>query len=173
MCPICSFILFLLLLFHSLGDQQSQQRLFRVSESLASGQRIGSVRGGEDDGFDEMAATAHNEHEQAREQQQQQSFFIVFPPDGNSTAEKVRRIKRKVGMAFVQLLRVDDRSGEIWLREGQRLDHERESGLHFLAIPVDGSEPISVQVEVLDENDNAPAFPVDSVRVSGTFSNKF
>lgn len=50
------------------------------------------------------------------------------------------------------------------LRLGQSLDRELVNHLHALAIPVDGSDPITIRVEILDENDNAPAFPVDSVK---------
>jgi hypothetical protein len=60
---------------------------------------------------------------------------------------------------------VDDHSGEIWLRTGQQLDYETERRLQILAIPVDGSATVRVTIEVLDENDNGPRFPVDYVRV--------
>jgi hypothetical protein len=64
------------------------------------------------------------------------------------------------------VIQVDERTGEISLRPGQTLDREAASKLHILAIPVDGTEPIGIQIDVLDENDNSPMFPVDSVQVA-------
>ncbi|VDM49914.1 unnamed protein product [Toxocara canis] len=56
---------------------------------------------------------------------------------------------------------VDEISGEIIVKSG--LDYERRTSYDFVAIPVDGSQAIHVYVRVLDENDNAPTFPVPFV----------
>lgn len=64
-----------------------------------------------------------------------------------------------------QLLQVNERTGEISLRPDQFLDRELESELHALAIPVDGSDPISIRIDILDVNDNSPTFPVNKTRV--------
>ena len=61
-------------------------------------------------------------------------------------------------------MRVDERTGEVSLQLGQSLDRETATHLHALAIPVDGSDPITIRVEILDENDNVPMFPVESVK---------
>lgn len=60
---------------------------------------------------------------------------------------------------------MNEETGEIAVREGQSLDREVAAKMHILAIPVDGNDPIEIKIEILDENDNAPAFPVDSIRV--------
>uniref|UniRef100_A0A915EW93 Cadherin domain-containing protein n=1 Tax=Ditylenchus dipsaci TaxID=166011 RepID=A0A915EW93_9BILA len=62
------------------------------------------------------------------------------------------------------LLEVNDRSGEISIR--QPLDYEQEQKLVVLAIPADGqSLSIKVVVEVQDENDNSPRFPMDKIKL--------
>jgi hypothetical protein len=60
---------------------------------------------------------------------------------------------------------VNERTGEISVRLGQSLDREVANKIQILAIPVDGNEPIEIRIEILDENDNGPTFPVDSIRV--------
>lgn len=45
------------------------------------------------------------------------------------------------------------------------LDHEVEAALSVLAIPTDGSASRKLTVQVLDENDNAPTFPVPRVQL--------
>uniref|UniRef100_A0A183BWM2 Cadherin domain-containing protein n=1 Tax=Globodera pallida TaxID=36090 RepID=A0A183BWM2_GLOPA len=113
------------------------ERVFRVPESVPDSASIGFING------------------QPTEDNSKQNFFIVFPPsiDGkdNGAAEK--------------LLQVDERTGEVALRHGQSLDFERERRLYVLAVPVDGSAPVSVIIQVQDENDNAPQFPVGNVRL--------
>ncbi|KAL3076758.1 hypothetical protein niasHS_011495 [Heterodera schachtii] len=124
-------------LFHLLSAVDELERLFRVSESVPEGYSIGFIHG------------------QPSEDPTKQNFFIVFPPsiDGkdNGAAEK--------------LLHVDERTGEIALGHGQTLDYECEHQLYVLAVPVDGSTPVSLIIEVQDENDNTPQFPDENFRL--------
>ena len=62
------------------------------------------------------------------------------------------------------MLSVNERTGEVAL-QGE-LDHEKENKLILLAIPTDGSKTIKVIIEVEDENDNPPTFPVSDINVS-------
>ncbi|KFD72321.1 hypothetical protein M514_11490 [Trichuris suis] len=68
-------------------------------------------------------------------------YFFIYPPESHVEAS----------------FSVDDRTGEI--RTTEALDRERKANYVFLAIPVEGAEGIRVIIEVLDRNDNAPAFP--------------
>lgn len=63
------------------------------------------------------------------------------------------------------MLRIDDHTGEIWLRQNQNFDYENETKLRALAIPVDGSATVRLTLEIVDENDNSPQFPTDFVLV--------
>ncbi|KHN75869.1 Protein dachsous, partial [Toxocara canis] len=76
------------------------------------------------------------------------TYYIVYP---DSTGQ----VENYIG--------VDDISGEIIVKSG--LDYERRTSYDFVAIPVDGSQAIHVYVRVLDENDNAPTFPVPFVNI--------
>jgi hypothetical protein len=78
--PIYSLFILFIAIFHFLNTifgLNERQRVFRVPESLASGQHIGFVRG---------------ENGEPLEAQEKQNFFIVFPPEGNGIAERVSPI---------------------------------------------------------------------------------
>ncbi|VDK60820.1 unnamed protein product [Anisakis simplex] len=62
-----------------------------------------------------------------------------------------------------QYIGVEEISGELVVKS--ELDYEQRTSYDFLAIPVDGSKAIHVYVHVIDENDNAPIFPVPSVNI--------
>ncbi|KAI1704089.1 cadherin domain-containing protein [Ditylenchus destructor] len=110
------------------------ERRFQVSELAAVGHRIGWLIG---DGPPPGADPSH------------QNFYVVFP-DPSSTAER--------------LLNVNDRTGEITIRES--LDYEREQSLTVLAIPADGqSLSIRAVIDVQDENDHAPQFPTEKTQL--------
>ena len=59
---------------------------------------------------------------------------------------------------------VNEKTGEVLLQT--EADYEKESRLIFLAVPTDGTITIKVMVEILDENDNTPEFPVKDINVS-------
>ncbi|VDM95819.1 unnamed protein product, partial [Onchocerca ochengi] len=62
---------------------------------------------------------------------------------------------------------MEEVSGEI--RVLRELDHERRTSYHLIAVPVDNrsyGEAIHVVVNVMDENDNTPTFPVSSIDAS-------
>lgn len=65
---------------------------------------------------------------------------------------------------FLQILAVNEKTGEVLLQA--EADYEKETKLIFLAVPTDGSLTIKVTVEILDENDNTPEFPVKDINVS-------
>lgn len=75
------------------------------------------------------------------------NFYVVFPPESG----------------VEDALAVSETTGEI--RTRSTLDYETKSSYVFLAIPTDGSAGIRVTVSVIDENDNAPVFPVPSIDV--------
>ncbi|VDO35802.1 unnamed protein product [Onchocerca flexuosa] len=67
----------------------------------------------------------------------------------------------------MQYLAVEEVSGEI--RVLRELDHERRTSYHLIAVPVDNrsnGETVHVVVNVIDENDNTPTFPVSSIDVA-------
>lgn len=69
--------------------------------------------------------------------------------------------------AQLQDLAVEEISGE--MRVSRELDYERQNSYHLIAIPVNShsnGETIYVTINVIDENDNAPTFPVSSINVS-------
>ncbi|VDN86636.1 unnamed protein product [Brugia pahangi] len=60
-------------------------------------------------------------------------------------------------------LAVEEVSGEI--RVLRELDYERRTSYHLIAVPINRpqqEEAIHVIVNVIDENDNTPTFPVSS-----------
>ncbi|KAK0418964.1 hypothetical protein QR680_013877 [Steinernema hermaphroditum] len=78
----------------------------------------------------------------------QPNFYIVYPnPNGRAEND----------------LNVNEVSGEITVK--RILDFETTREYVLLAVPTDGSPGIRVTVEVLDENDNAPVFPVDQIQL--------
>lgn len=76
-----------------------------------------------------------------------QSFMIIYPPESDTER------------AFA----VSENSGEIRTRIG--LDYETRHEYSFLAIPINGSDGIRVIIDVVDENDNAPIFPVTQMDI--------
>ncbi|VDK28354.1 unnamed protein product [Gongylonema pulchrum] len=80
----------------------------------------------------------------------QPNFDIVYP-DNSGETEKY--------------LAVEEISGEIRLL--RELDYERQASYQLIAVPVNGrGSAVHVIVNVIDENDNAPTFPVSSLDVS-------
>uniref|UniRef100_A0A914YD80 Cadherin domain-containing protein n=1 Tax=Panagrolaimus superbus TaxID=310955 RepID=A0A914YD80_9BILA len=61
------------------------------------------------------------------------------------------------------ILDVNEKTGEVLLQA--EADYEKETKLIFLAVPTDGSLTIKVTVEILDENDNTPEFPVKDINL--------
>ncbi|VIO90129.1 Cadherin domain containing protein [Brugia malayi] len=82
----------------------------------------------------------------------QANFYIVYS-DNSGETEKY--------------LAVEEVSGEI--RVLRELDYERRTSYHLIAVPINRpqqEEAIHVIVNVIDENDNTPTFPVSSIDVS-------
>uniref|UniRef100_A0A7E4W680 Cadherin domain-containing protein n=2 Tax=Panagrellus redivivus TaxID=6233 RepID=A0A7E4W680_PANRE len=78
----------------------------------------------------------------------QANYYVVFP-EPDSMAEKV--------------LTVNENTGEITVIG--ELDYEKETKLTFLAIPTSGELTIKVVIEIIDENDNAPTFPISEINL--------
>uniref|UniRef100_A0A915PMU1 Cadherin domain-containing protein n=1 Tax=Setaria digitata TaxID=48799 RepID=A0A915PMU1_9BILA len=79
------------------------------------------------------------------------NFYIVYS-DNSGEIEKY--------------ITVEEVSGEI--RVIRELDYERHASYHLIAIPIDNhahGNAVHVVVNVIDENDNAPTFPVPSIDV--------